>query len=52
MLSIPSSVSGTLLGALPVPSLGTKLDNESLRVYDLVFLVVIEHTCGANADVF
>jgi len=41
LLSVAFSESGAWLGgALPIPSLGTKLDNESLRivlVYVLVF---------------
>ena len=60
LLSVTLSESGAWLGrgALPVPSLGTKLDNESLRIaLGLrlgVPIVVEEHTCvcGANVDVF
>ena len=45
------------LGALPVPSLGTKLDNESLRIalgLRLGVPIVVEHTCvcGSKVDVF
>ena len=32
LFSVFSSESGAWLGALPAPSLGTKLDNESLRI--------------------
>jgi len=35
------------LGALPVPTLGTKLDNVSLRIALglLLGVLVVEHTC-------
>ena len=57
LLSVASSESGAWLGALPVPSLGTKLDDESLRIalwLSLVVPTVAEHTCicGAVVDVF
>jgi len=39
LLSVASSESGAWLGALPVPSLGTKLDDESLRI--LVFPLLL-----------
>ena len=57
LLSVSSSESGAWLGALPVPSLGTKLDNESLRIavgLRLGFPIVVEHTCvcGSEVDVF
>ena len=57
LLSVASSESGTWLGAPPVPSLGTKLDNESPRNAIGLCLgvpIVVEHTCvcGANVDVF
>ena len=49
-----SSESRTWLGALPVPSLGTKVDNESLRKtldLDLCVPIIVENTCvcGTNA---
>ena len=40
--------SGVWLGALPVPSLSTMLDNESLRIALFLCLgvpIVVEHTC-------
>ena len=45
------------LGALPVPSLSTMLDNESLRIalgLCLGVSVVVEHTCicGGKVDVY
>ena len=51
-----SSESGAWLGALPVPSLGTKLDNESLRIalgLRLGVPIVVGHTCvcGSKVDV-
>ena len=57
LLSVAVSESGAWLGALPALSLGTKLDNESLRIalgLHLGVLIVVEHTsvCGANVDVF
>ena len=57
LLSVSSSESGAWLGALPVPSLGTKLHNESLRIALGLCLgvpIVVEHTCvcGSKADVF
>ena len=56
LLSVASSESGVWLGALPVPSLGTKIDNESLRLalgLQLGVPIVVEHTCicGAVVDV-
>jgi len=57
LLSVVSSGPGAWLGALPVSSLGTKLDNESLRIalgLRLGVPIVVEHTCvcGANVDIF
>ena len=57
LLSVSSSESGVWLGALPVPSLGTKLGNESLRIalgLRLDVPIVVEHTCvcGSKVDVF
>ena len=57
LLSVSSSESGAWLGALPVPSLGTKLDNESLRIalgLRLGVPIVVEHTCvcGSKVNVF
>jgi len=57
LLSVASSKSGAWLGALPVPSLGTKLDDESLRIalgLRLGVPIVVEHmcVCGASVDVF
>ena len=57
LLSASSSESGAWFGALPVPSLGTKLDNESLRIalgLRLGVPIVVEHTCvcGSKVDVF
>jgi len=61
LLSIASPESdawlGAWLGALPVPSLGTKLDDESMRIALGLLLgvpIVVEHkcVCGANVDVF
>jgi len=54
LLSVASSESGVWLGALPVPSLGTKLDDESLRMALDSRLGVpnIKCVCGANVDVF
>ena len=54
---VSSSESGAWLGALPVPSLGTKLDNESLRIalgLRLGVPIIVEHTCacGSKVDVF
>jgi len=56
LLSVASSESGAWLGALPVSSLGTKLDNESLMIalgLHLGVPIIVEHTCvcGANVDV-
>ena len=56
-MSVSSSESGTWLGALPVPSLGTKLDNESLRIalgLRIGVPIVVEHMCvsGSKVDVF
>jgi len=48
LLSVASSDSGVWLSALLVPSLGTKLDNESLRIalgLRLGVPIVVEHTC-------
>ncbi|XP_065902584.1 uncharacterized protein [Dysidea avara] len=47
LLSVSSSESGTWLGALPVPSLGTKLDNEPLRIALGLCLgvpIIVKHT--------
>ena len=57
LLSVSSSESGAWLGALPVPSLGTKLDNESLRIalgLRLGVLIIVDHTCvcGRKVNVF
>ena len=57
LLSVASSQSDAWLGALPVPSLGTKLVNESLRIalgLHLGVPIVVEHTCVCSAivDVF
>ena len=57
LLSVSSSESGAWLGALPVPSLGTKLDNGSLRIalgLRLGVPIIVEHTCvcGSKVDVF
>ena len=57
LLSVSSSESGAWLGALPVPSLDTKLDNESLRIalgLRLGVPIVVKHTCvcGSKVDVF
>jgi len=57
LLSVASSEAGAWLGVLPVPSLGTKLDDESLRIAPGLRLgvpIVVEHTCvcGENVDVF
>ena len=57
LLSESSSASGAWLGALPVPSLGTKLDNESLRIalgLPLGVPIVVGHACvcGSKVDVF
>ena len=46
LLSVASSKSGAWLGALPVPSLGSKLDDESLRIalgLHLGVPIVVEH---------
>ena len=65
LLSVSSSESGAWLDALPVPSLGTKLDNESLRItlglrlglrlgLHLGVPIVVEHNCvcGSKVSVF
>jgi len=57
LLSVASSESGAWLGALPVPFLGIKLDDESLRIalgLRLGVPIVVEHkcVCRANVDVF
>ena len=57
LLSVSSSESGAWLGTLLVPSLGTKLDNVSLRIALGLCLgvpIVVEHTCvcGSKFDVF
>jgi len=57
LLLVASSESGALLGALSVPSLGTKLDDESLRIalglrLGVPIIVVHKCVCGANVDVF
>jgi len=57
LLSVSSSESGAWLNALPVPPLGTKLDNESLRIaldLRLGVPIVVEHTCvcGSAVDTF
>jgi len=57
LLSVFSSESGVWLGALLVPSLGTKLDNDYLRInlgLRLGVPIVVEHTCvcGSKVDVF
>ena len=57
LLSVASSESGAWLGALPVPSLGTKLDNESLGIalgLRLGVPIVVEHTsvCCGNVDAY
>ena len=57
IFAVSSSESGAWLGVLPVPSLGTKLDNESLRIalgLRLGAPIVVEHTCVCvrKVDVF
>ena len=57
LLSVFSSESGVWLSTLPVPSLGTKLDNESLMIVlglRLGVPIVVKHTCvcGSKVDVF
>jgi len=57
LLSVSSSESGACLGALPVLSLDTKLDNDYLRIAlhpRLGTSIVVEHTCvfGSKVDVF
>jgi len=54
LLSVASSESGAWLGALLVPSLGTKLDDESLRIAlgSRLGVLNIKCVCGANVDVF
>ena len=58
LLSVSSSESGVWLGTLLVPSLGTKLDNVSLRRIALGLHlgvpIVVEHmcVCDSKVDVF
>jgi len=57
LLSVSSSESGAWCNALPVPSLGTKVDNESLRIalgLHLGVPIVFEHksVCGSTVDTF
>ena len=52
-----SAEAGAWLNVLPVPSLGTKLDDESLRIalgLCLGAAIVVEHTCvcGAIVDIY
>ena len=54
LLSVASSESGAWFGALPVPSLSTKLDNEPLRIalgLRLGVPIVVD-VCGDNIDVY
>ena len=46
--------SGAWLNALPLPSLGTKLDNESWRIALVGVPIVVEHkcVCGSTFDIF
>ena len=52
LLSVASAKADAWLNVLPVPSLGTKLDDESLCIA-LGAAIVVEHTCvcGATVDV-
>ena len=57
LLSVASAEAGAWLNVLPVPSLGTKLDDESLRIalgLRLGAAIVVEHTCvcGATVDAY
>ena len=48
LLSVASAEAGAWLNVLPVPSLGTKLDDESLPIalgLHLGAAIVVEHTC-------
>ena len=56
-LHVASAEAGAWLNVLPVPSLGTKLDDESLHIalgLCLSAAIVVEHTCicGATVDSF
>ena len=53
LLSVASAKADAWLNVLPVPSLGTKLDDESLCIA-LGAAIVVEHTCvcGATVDVY
>ena len=56
-MSVASAEAGAWLNVLPVPSLGTKLDDESLRIalgLCLSAAIVVKHACvcGATVDSF